>query len=68
MAKPKEINVRDKVLVCLKKCTTKSPSNPEPLTITNTIGNRVHAIKKDGTVKVRDKNKLKKVKERQGRS
>ena len=42
MAKPKEINVGDKVL----------------------IDNQVHAIKKDGTVKVRDKNQLKKVKER----
>ena len=60
MAKPKEINVGDKVLVRQKKCTTKPPFNPEPLTVSN----QVHAIKKDGTVKVRDKNQLKKVKER----
>ena len=35
MAKPKEINVGDKVLVGQKKCTTKPPFNPEPLTIKN---------------------------------
>ena len=64
MAKPKKINVNDKVLVRQKKCTTKPPFNLEPLTVTNTIGNQVHAIKKDGTVKVRDKNQLKKVNER----
>ena len=64
MAKPKEINAGDKVLVRQKKCTTKPPFNPEPLTITNTIGNQVHAIKKDRTVKFRDKNQLKKVNER----
>ena len=64
MAKPRKINVGDKVLVRQKKCTTKPPINPEPLTVTNTIGNQVHAIKKDGTVKLRDKNQMKKVKER----
>ena len=48
----------------LKKCTTKPPFNSEPLTIKKNIVNQVHAIKKDGTVKVRDKNQLKKVKER----
>ena len=48
MAKLKEIKVLgDKVLVCQKKCTTRLPFNPEPLTIKNTIGNQVHAIKKD---------------------
>ena len=64
MAKLKEINVGDEALVRQKKCTTKPPFNPEPLTVKNTIGYQVHAIKKDGTVKVRDKNQLKKVKER----
>ena len=33
MAKPKEINVGDKVLVRQKKCTTKPPFNPEPLIV-----------------------------------
>ena len=51
VVEPKEINVGDKVLVRQKKCTTKPPFNPEPLTVKNTIGNQVHAIKKDGTVK-----------------
>ena len=46
MAKPKEINVCGMVLVRQQKFTTKPPSNPEPLTITNTIGNQVHATKK----------------------
>ena len=44
----------------LKKCTTKPPFNSEPLTIKK---HQAHAIKKDGTVKLRDKNQLK-VKER----
>ena len=35
MAKPKETKVGGKVLVCQKKCTTKQPFNPEPLTIKN---------------------------------
>ena len=62
MAKPEEINAGDKVLVRQKKCTTKPPFNEEPLTVTNKIGNQLHAIKKNGTA--RDKNQLKKVKER----
>ena len=64
MVKPKEINASGKVIVRQKKCTTKPPFNPKPLTVKQTIGNQVHAIKKDGTVKVRDKNQPKKVKER----
>ena len=35
MARPKEINVGDKVLVRQQKCTTKPPFNPEPLTVKN---------------------------------
>ena len=46
MAKPKENHVGDKVLARQKKCTSKPPFNPEPFTITNTIGNQVHAIKR----------------------
>ena len=64
MVKPKEINASGKVIVRQKECTTKPPFNPKPLTVKQTIGNQVHAIKKDGTVKVRDKNQPKKVKER----
>ena len=66
MAKSKEINVGDKVLVRQKKCTTKPPFNPEPLTVKKpyVIKYIKHAIKKDGTVKVRDKRNLKKAKER----
>ena len=49
------------VLIKQKKTTVKPPFDPEPFTVTKTIGNQAHAEKADGTQRIRDKNKLKKI-------
>ena len=62
-AKPKIIEIGDKVLVKQEKSTTKPPYNPEPLTVTMVKGNRVTAT--NGVItRVRDKNQLKRLPER----
>jgi len=57
----KDISVGDKVLIQQSKSTVKPPFNPLPLTVISVKGNRTTACWPDGTERVRDKNKFKKV-------
>ena len=62
-AKPKDIKVGDLILIKQQKSTTKPPFDPAPYTVDHISGNRVTASR-NGEVKVRDKNHIKKVKNR----
>ena len=61
-ARPKHINVGDKVLIKQQKTTIKPPYNPDPFTVTKVKGNRVTMTNGEKT-RVRDKNKVKLVKQ-----
>ena len=60
-AKPKDINVGDSILVRQKKSTIKPPFDPSSYTVHDVHGNRVTASR-NGQIRVRDKNHIKKVK------
>ena len=62
-ARPKVINIGDKVIIKQRKTTTQPPYNIEALTVTKVNGNQVTATNGEYT-RVRDKNKLKKVPKR----
>ena len=65
-AQPKNIKPGDKVLLKQKKTTIDPPYNPNPFTVTKVKGNQLTMA--DGTrTRVRDKNKVKLVRERDGR-
>ena len=63
-ARTKNIAVGDKVLIRQNKTTLKPPIDPLPYTVTEVNGNRVFAQRSDGTTRIRDKNNLKKLKDR----
>ena len=63
-AKTKNIAVGDKVLIRQNKTTLKPPFDPSPYTVTEVNGNRVPAQRRDGSTRIRDKNNLKKLKDR----
>ena len=60
-ARPKVIETGDQVLLHQKKSTTKPHFDPDPYTVSGTDGNRVYLQRHDGSRRVRDKNKVKKV-------
>ena len=62
-AKQKDIKVGDEILIKQQKSTTKPPFDPVPYTVDHVKGNRVTASR-NGKVRVRDKNYIKKVKSR----
>ena len=63
-AKTKNIAVGDKVLIWQNKTTLKPPFDASPYTVTEVNGNRVLAQRHDGSTRIRDKNNLKKLKDR----
>ena len=63
-AKTKNIAVGDKVLIWQNKTTLKPPFDPSPYTVTEVNGNRLLAKRRDGSTRIRDKNNLKKLKDR----
>ena len=63
-ARGKNVQPGMTVLVKQKKTTTQPPYNPEPFTVQEISGNRVTMVNKHGVKKVRDKNKIKLLKER----
>ena len=60
-ARPKELGVGDQVLLRQQKSTIKPHFDPNPYTVSGTRGNQVHLQREDGSSRVRDKNKVKKV-------
>ena len=63
-AKAKDIRVGDTVLVKQPKTTIKPPFDPKPYRVTATRGNQVHMLRSDGSKRIRDKNNIRKIKER----
>ena len=63
-AKRKNIAVGDKVLIQQNKTTLKPLFDPSPYTVTEVNGNRGLAQRRDGSTRIRDKNNLKKLKDR----
>ena len=63
-AKPKNIAVCDKVLIRQNKNTLKPLLDPSPYTVAEVNGNRVLAQRHDDSTRIRDKNHLKKLKDR----
>ena len=64
-ANPKDIAVGDRVLIQQNKTTLKPPFDPSQYTVAEVNGNRVLARRHDGSTRIRDRNHLKKLKDRQ---